>query len=440
MELRGRRVTIMGLGHFGGGAAAAQWLARQGAIVTVTDLADRPALANSLAALDGVPIERFHLGGHCEDDFRHADLLVVSPAVRPGNRFLQIAVDADVPRTSEIELFLNQCRGRVIGVTGSNGKSTTVAMTAAILKAAGRRVWLGGNIGVSLLDQLDQIGSDDWVVLELSSFQLWHLSAHARLPEVAVVTNCTPNHLDWHGRFECYAAAKQRLLTGQAPHALTVLNSFDMEVRGWGRLVHGRQLPLVADREIPTLAVPGRHNRVNAMCAATAAAGVGCPAEAIGRGLASFAGLPQRLELVMVVGGRRFYNDSSATTPESTIVALGSLAGGIWLMAGGSDKGIDFQTLSEAISRNARGAAFFGTVREKLRNLASLRQPDFPCVAVETMTEALAWCWQCSRPDECIVLSPACASHDQFQNFRQRGSMFVELVRSLADRHRGTSE
>lgn len=434
MDISGRRVTIMGLGHFGGGAAAARWLARQGAIVTVTDLASREALADSLAELEGVSIAQFHFGGHCEDDFRNTDLVVVSPAVKPANRFLQIAAAAGVPTTSEIELFLSECRGRVIGVTGSNGKSTTAAMTAAILQADGRRVWLGGNIGVSLLDQLDQIGPDDWAVLELSSFQLWYLSADARWPEVSVVTNCTPNHLNWHGTFEHYAAAKQRLLTEQAPDALAVLNPLDAEVSGWGHLVRGRQLPLVADREIPPLLVPGPHNRINARCAATAVAGIGCGADAVRRGLASFVALPQRLELVAVVSGRRFYNDSTATTPESTIAAMHSLEGGVWLLVGGSDKGSDFQALSDAIANQARGAAFFGAVREKLRNLVNIRRSDFPCVAIETMGEALDWCWQRSRSGDSILLSPACASHDQFQNFRQRGELFVELVGRLGER------
>lgn len=431
MNFSGRRVTIMGLGHFGGGAAAARWLAQQGAIVTITDLARREALADSLAELDGVSIAQLHLGAHCEDDFRNADLVVVSPAVKPANRFVQIAVEAGVPTTSEIELFLNQCRGRVVGVTGSNGKSTTAAMTAAILKAEGRRVWLGGNIGVSLLEQLDRIGPDDWAVLELSSFQLWYLSARARWPEVAVVTNCTPNHLNWHGSFADYAAAKQRLVTEQRADSLAVLNPLDPEVSGWGHLVRGRQLPLVADHEVPPLQVPGGHNRVNARCAATAAAGMGCDPEAIGRGLASFVALPQRLELAATIAGRRFYNDSTATTPESTIAALHSLEGGVWLLAGGSDKGSDFRALSDAIANCVHGAAFFGATREKLHNLVNIRRPDLPCIALETMCDALAWCWQRSRPGDSIVLSPACASHDQFQNFRQRGELFVELVYRL---------
>jgi UDP-N-acetylmuramoylalanine--D-glutamate ligase len=342
MSYGGRRVTIMGLGHFGGGAAAARWLARQGAVVTVTDLADDNTLADSLAELAGEAIADFHLGGHREEDFRRADLVVVNPAVRPDNRFLEIAGESGARLSSEIELFMEACPARIVGVTGSNGKSTTAGMTAAILAADGRRAWLGGNIGGSLLGQLDRMGPGDWVVLEISSFQLWHLAGDARMPEVAVVTGCSPNHLDWHGSYERYVAAKQRILSGQTPADLAVLNAHDAEVGSWCDLVRGRLLGLPNDDEIPPLCVRGEHNRVNAACAAAAAMGIGCDRAAIARGLGSFRPLPQRLERVAVVDGRTFYNDSAATTPEATVAALEALDAPVWLVAGGHDKGCDF--------------------------------------------------------------------------------------------------
>jgi UDP-N-acetylmuramoylalanine--D-glutamate ligase len=436
MQFHGRRVTIMGLGHFGGGLSAARWLARQGAKVTVTDLADEDLLADSLAALAHVPIARFHLGGHPEADFRRTDLVVVNPAVRPDDRFLQIARGAGARLTSETELFLETCPARIVGVTGSNGKSTTAAMTAAMLRADGRTTWLGGNIGGSLLERLDQIGPDDWVVLELSSFQLWHLGRHVRMPEVAVLTNCSPNHLDWHPSYDHYRAAKQRILTEQKPGDLAVLNTGDAEVAAWGCLVRGRQLPLVPEAEIPTLPAPGEHNRANAACAATAALGVECGWEAIRPALASFRALEQRLEMFAVVGGRRFYNDSASTTPDSTIAGLRALDGPVWLLAGGSDKGIDLGPLAASVVRHAAGAAFYGAVRHILSRKVADCASGFPSAAVDTMDAALEWCWQRSRPGDSIVLSPACASHDQFQNFQQRGAKFSELVQALAEAHR----
>jgi UDP-N-acetylmuramoylalanine--D-glutamate ligase len=434
MNLQGRKVTIMGLGHFGGGVAAARWVARQGALVTVTDLADRENLTDALESLSGEPIDRFHLGGHREDDFRAADVVVVNPAVKPEHPLLKIAA-AGARLTSEIELFLDACPAAVVGVTGSNGKSTTAAMIAAIFEADGRRTWLGGNLGGSLLGQLERIRPADWVVLELSSFQLFRLGfdASTRPLRVAVVTNCSPNHLNWHGTYAHYVSSKQRILAGQSAGDLAVLNAACGEVAGWSSQVRGRLLPLVDMADLPALAVPGEHNRQNAVLAATAAQGVGCRRESIRTGLASFRPLPGRLEWIRAIDGRHFYNDTTATTPESTIAGLSALAEPVWLLAGGSDKGADFDPLALAIVRHARGAAFYGAVRHSLCDRAAALASDFPTTMVETMDEALAWCWRRSRPGEAILLSPACASHDQFENFRHRGQRFVALVSALAD-------
>jgi len=448
MELCGRKVTVMGLGHFGGGAAAARWAARQGAVVTVTDLAGPARLADALDSLAGEAIATYHLAGHREEDFRSADVVVVNPAVKPGNRYLQTAVEAGATLTSEIELLLEACPAAVVAVTGSNGKSTTAAMTAAILEADGRRTWLGGNLGGSLLDDIEQIRPDDWAVLELSSFQLWHLAkgsgfrvqgsgntaSEVRMPRIAVVTNCTRNHLDWHGTWEHYVAAKQRILSGQREGDAAVLNTADAEAARWGRLVRGRLVPLVPRDLLPPLSVPGEHNRVNAVCAATAALAAGCTPDAIRCGLEIYRPLPGRLEWIAVIDGRRFYNDTTATTPESTAAALEALAEPVWLLAGGSDKGADFGPLVEKIVTRARGAAFFGAVRRSLFDRVAAVAPSFPAAAMETLEEAFCWCWKASKRGESIVLSPASASRDQFENFRHRGEAFKETVASLAAR------
>jgi UDP-N-acetylmuramoylalanine--D-glutamate ligase len=421
----------MGLGRFGGGVAVARWLASRGAVVTVTDTADAASLAESIAALNNARIAAWHLGGHMEADFRDTDLVVVNPAVRPNNRYLQIAQDAKTPLTTEMELFLRACPAPVIGVTGANGKSTTAAMTAAILEADGHHVWLGGNLGGSLLDELDRISSHDWVVLELSSFQLCRLSTTTPMPRVAVVTNCTPNHLDWHGGYAKYVAAKQRILSGQTADAMAVLGESLVEDSTWRRQVRGRLLALLPKTDIPLLLIPGKHNRCNAVCAAAAAHGVGCGDEAIRRGLEGFSGLPGRLQLVATIEGRFFFNDTTATTPESTIAALNSLTSPIWLLAGGSDKGIDLSPMASAVVEKTRGAAFFGATAATLCPLTKAVSPAFSCVELVNLSEALHWCWRRSRPGDAIVLSPGCASHDQFQNFRRRGERFNELIHEL---------
>ena len=430
MDFHDRKVTVMGLGHFGGGVGAARWLAKQGAVVTVTDLADEKTLAESLARLEGFPIAEFHLAGHREEDFRKADLVVVNPAVRPGNPFLKVARDAGVPVRCELDLFMNACPAKFFGVTGSNGKSTTAAMIAAIL----RRAWLGGNLGGSLLEKLDEMRPDDWVVLEISSFQLWHFSPEVKMPHIAVVTGCTPNHLDWHGTFAEYVAAKQKMLLGQSPDDAVVLNTFDSETAGWNQFLRGRLLPPYPPEKLSevTLTIPGEHNRLNASLAAAAALGAGCSDTEIEARLARFCGLPQRLQLIGTINGRRCYNDSAATTPESTIAALKTFGVPVWLLAGGRNKGFDFSYLADAIVRHARGAAFFGTCRNELEKAVIARRTEFSCSTFETLAEALAWCRRQSHPGEAILLSPACASTDQFRNFQQRGEAYAGMVGKMA--------
>ena len=419
----------MGLGLFGGGLAAARWLAREGAVVTVTDSASEDRLASSLAALDGVSIHRYRLGEHREEDFREADLIVVNPAVRPGNRWLDLARRAGANLTSEIELFLENCPAPTIGVTGSNGKSTTAAMIASILKADGRSVYLGGNLGGSLLDDLKAMKSSDWVVLELSSFQLHRLSPDAVSPSTAVITNFTPNHLNWHPDLEHYRSAKQQLLVRQSSRDTAVFDPGAAGLSDWRRIVPGNFIAPSDPPELPRLLVPGRHNLVNASLAATTARSLGCTKQAIGIGLSNFRGLPDRLETVAHLNGRRIVNDTSSTTPESTIAALEALDRPLWLMAGGADKGVDYGQLADHIAREADGAVFFGQVGAQLATRTASRAGSLDCHAVGTLQEAFAVCMERAPRGATIVLSPACSSHDQFVNYRARGEALVELTR-----------
>ena len=299
LALRGRRVTVMGLGRHGGGVAATRFLAAQGAHVTVTDMASEACLAESLAALADLALADVNLGRHRENDFRNAELVVVNPAVRPDSTWVELARRSGARVTSEIELLLERVPSAVIGVTGSNGKSTTASMIAAILATAGHKVWLGGNIERSLLADLPSMVADDWVVLELSSFQLHWLNATARLPDISVVTNCTPNHLDWHPDFTHYSAAKQRLLhpaTSARCGPAAGWAVLGPELRdAWGMDYVRKISPLVDDSQIPELKIPGGHNRINAACAAAAARAAGCGDESIAAALRAYAGLPHRL-------------------------------------------------------------------------------------------------------------------------------------------------
>lgn len=429
-SLAGARALVVGLGRHGGGVVAARWLADQGARVTITDRAAAEALSDSIAALADCSIERWRLGGHDEADVQSADLLVVNPAVRPDHPLVVAARRRGVRIASELELFLERCPARVSAVTGSNGKSTTSALLASALAADGRAVWLGGNIGRSLLPELARMSRGDEVVLEVSSFQLHWLPDNFPAPAVAAITNLTPNHLDWHGAMAKYAQAKRRLVAGQDRNDVAVFAA-DPPLDGWlpdlrGR--HARPWPL---GDVPELRLLGVHNRQNAALAAAAAESAGAQRSRIVRALSEFDGLPHRLKLVRTIDGRRFYNDSMATSPESVIAALETLTGRVWLLAGGYDKGCDYTALGRVISRHARGAAFFGRARRVLDAAVDRCAAPPPTTSVETLDEALVWCWRRSSPGDAIALSPACASYDQFRDYRDRAARFIALVDDL---------
>jgi UDP-N-acetylmuramoylalanine--D-glutamate ligase len=459
IDLAGCKVTVMGLGRFGGGLGAVRFLAARGARVTVTDLLTADDLSEPLAKLADCPVDAYHLGGHIEEDFVDTDLIVVNPAVPPSSPFLARARAECVPLTSEMSLFWQFNRSHTIGVTGSNGKSTTTAMTHAILQAAAVPSRLGGNIGTSLLPEIDAIGPEEWSVVELSSFQLDDLDRLPASPNIAVVTNFTPNHLDWHGSLAEYRRAKQSILRWQTPDDVAVLNEDDADVRAWptfgrklgfgtrdagcdGIFERGTEHILRRDgsherfglREWVPL--PGRHNVANAMAAACAALAAGADLDAVRRGLESYRSLPHRLEFVGEVCGRRFYNDSLATTPESAVVGLEAFSGPVVLLAGGYDKQIDLTPLALGILRRAKGAALMGQTADLLACLLEEHgdtDDEPPTSLCDSFEEAFRWAVENSRPGDVVLLSPGCASYDWFRNYAERGRRFVELVEAYRD-------
>ncbi|REJ64588.1 MAG: UDP-N-acetylmuramoyl-L-alanine--D-glutamate ligase [Planctomycetota bacterium] len=424
-KLRDRRVTVMGLGRHGGGVAAARFLVQQGARVTISDMASRTELADSLSQLDDLELAAVHLDGHRDKDFAHADVVVVNPAVRAGHHLVQLARQTGASVTSELELFLARCQGQVVGVTGTNGKSTTAAMLAEILQAAGRDTYLGGNIGRSLLGELPRIHTETWCVLEVSSFQLAWLSEAAPRPAWAAITNLAPNHLDWHEALSDYREAKRKIF-GPATRRFDPTGAL-------GEPTHDLATEM---RRLPPLPVTGEHNRKNAALAATIAREIGCANEAVSRGLREFRGLPHRLEPIGAWEGRTFINDSQATTPESTIAAIEAYGPNCWLLAGGKDKGADLSDLATAIARSTRGAAFFGQLGPQLHDLTrSLATEDcHNCFA--GLREAVAWCVAQSSPGDAILLSPGCASLDQYRDYADRAADFRAVFEALCRRDR----
>jgi UDP-N-acetylmuramoylalanine--D-glutamate ligase len=442
----------MGLGRFGGGVGVARWLAEQGAQVTITDLQPAEKLERSLAKLDGLPV-RLHLGRHQEADFREADLVVVNPAVKDGSAFLEAARNAGTPITTEINLFVERCPARIVGVTGSVGKSTIAAMTSHVLRELfrDRNVWLGGNIGESLLGELPGMSADDLVVLELSSFQLQRTAPIRWSPHIAVITNIRPNHLDWHRTFAAYVAAKLNIVRFQNPQRDHVIMEDTPELRRtfdqllgdlsglWRFGLDGQDLVAVAqstpaidcdDQRLRwsgvELNVPGEHNRRNAAAALTVAHLLGADATAAVAALRSFAALPDRLNRVAVIDNVTYYNDSKSTTPEAAVTAMNAISGPLVIILGGYDKGSDLQPVAEVAARRARFAACIGQTGGRLAELIRAEGGDAElCGDLASAVEA---CRRRAVPGDAVLLSPACASWDQFEDYRTRGAEFARLV------------
>lgn len=440
-DYRGRRVTVMGLGAFGGGAGAVRFLADRGAVLTITDQRSEAALAATLQELGDVPGVRYRLGGHDETDFTAADLIVVNPAVPRAHPLLEQARLSGVPCTSEMNLFWQHNPAPVLAVTGSNGKSTTTAMLHNILKQTNRRAWLGGNIGKSLLPDVDQIRADDVVVLELSSFQLTDLDRLQVSPRVAVITNFTPNHLDWHPSLEHYRWAKQTMLRYQTANDVAVLNADDPDVRDWPtqavRRYIGEQTCVVGWPLTEWVRLPGRHNIANATAAAMVASAWGATDEQIERGLRTYKALPHRLQFVGEAAGRRFYNDSLATTPESAIVGLEAFSEPVVLLAGGYDKQVDLTAMAITIARRAKAVALMGTTAALLKPMIE-RTSYQQCVVSEPQPDfstAFAWAMTQTAPGDVVLLSPGCASYDWFRNFGDRGEQFTAAAQKWMAEH-----
>ncbi|HEY3321054.1 MAG TPA: UDP-N-acetylmuramoyl-L-alanine--D-glutamate ligase [Planctomycetota bacterium] len=459
----GKRVTVMGLGLFGGGVGIARFFAENGAQVTVTDRRSEKDLKPSMQELSGLPV-RYVLGKHDAADFRSANIVAVNPGVPEDHPLIVMArgAGAQIERSINL-LFKLTPRNPKLAVTGSNGKSTTTALLGAMLALHDSRTLVGGNLGGCLLAQTRNLPARVPVVLELSSFMLEGMRELGESPHVAIVTNLSPNHLDRHVTMENYAAAKKNILLFQKEGDVAILNADDPALAGWDKLTPARIVRFSAKHELEgdaafldrdklivrmgsyeevvamrqMLRLPGAHNAANALAAAAAALAYGVRPWQVAEALATFSGLPHRLEMVArTPSAVTFYNDSIATTPESVICALSSFDGPITLIAGGSDKGTPFDELGLVIARKVRRLILLGVTAPKIEEavvrashelhrgpeIAHVR--DLEQAAREAATGALA--------GEVVLLSPACASFDMFRNFQERGEVFSALARRLA--------
>jgi len=425
-DLQGKQVVVVGMAK--SGQAAVRLALSQGAIVRAVDEKPQP------------PVEGVEVLPQTEESFKGADLIVLSPGVPTDLPVLP----AGVPVIGEVELAAPFLQGPVIGITGTNGKTTTTALTGHILKEAGIACQVGGNIGKAPADMIENSRPDQWNVLELSSFQLETISTFRA--QVAACLNITQNHLDRHHTLEQYIQAKARIFETQQPEDTAVLNASDPASAALADKVKGKLLwfnseqgawldasiirlqddPLLDVRE---LQLRGRHNYENVMAAALMARIAGASLTQIAAAAKTFAPVEHRLEFVAKVDGVDYYNDSKATSVDATLKAIEAFDGGLWIILGGKDKDSDYRPLREPLRKKARAILLIGSAAEKilrqLNGVSSIR----PC---GTLRGAIGEAYIDAKPGETVLLAPACASFDQFTSYEHRGRVFKQLVGELA--------
>lgn len=425
--MRNQKVVVMGLGRFGGGIGVTRYLVEQGAKVLVTDQLDEKELASSLAKLRDLPVQ-YKLGGHDHEDFKQADIVVVNPAVDPrANEYLQTATTHCVKITSEIRLLVAAIPAdcRVIGITGTAGKSTTTAMIGSILEQCHTtgQTWVGGNIGGSLLPHVHKMKNDDLIVLELSSFMLEGLKEEKWSPHIALLTNLSDNHLDRHGTLDAYAIAKQSIFNHQNKDDIAI---FPPALNHWFNRF-GKYIPLHHPQDDIPLLVPGKHNQINAHAAILVCEQLGISQPNSIEALSEFSGLPHRLQLVVEHQTVRYFNDSKCTTPTAAMLAIDAFTSGkIHLILGGYDKQADLTQMAIHASDHCRVIYTIGQTGPAIAHAA--RHGNAQVVECETLAKAIKETTTRIHRNDVVLLSPACASWDQFTNFEERGNAFVSLV------------
>jgi UDP-N-acetylmuramoylalanine--D-glutamate ligase len=455
MDVAGRHMVIVGMAR--SGIAAARFLQARGARVTINDAKPEETLSDA-ASLRRLGVEVVG-GGHPRQLFETADCLVVSPGVPLASEPFGWARAAGVEIIGEVELAARFLKGRIVGITGTNGKTTTTTLIGELLGKADLPVLVGGNIGEPLISLVEQSTDESWTVAELSSFQL---EAVDRLHvNVAVLLNITPDHLDRYDSMDDYAAAKSNILRGQTAGDVAILNADDQRVAAMSHLTparivyfsptrqleeglfrrgetiverrNGVERELLETREIP---LRGSHNLENVLASLAAGLACGAEPESMRQTISHFKAVEHRLEFSGEIEGVCFYNDSKATNVDAAIKSLEAFPGGITVILGGKDKGSDFTPLRKLIEERCRQVILIGSAAEKIgATLAGTR----PLYRVDSMAEAVRRGFELSEPGETILLAPACASFDMFDNYEHRGRVFKEEVLRLAAERGGQS-
>ena len=444
MELKDKKVLVVGLARTG--RECARFLAQRGARVLVTDVRLEPELKQEMDALAELPI-RYFLGGEDRSLAQDVDFVVPSPGVSAKNVFLQTAKERGIEILSEIELAYRFLRAPLIGVTGTNGKSTTTTLIGEMLKANGAKAFVGGNIGAPLVGFVS--GDWQWGVVEISSFQLEWIAEFR--PKISVLLNITEDHLDRYPNFRAYCQAKERIFEAQTESDIAILNRDDPLVWEMRKRIRARVVPF-GFAEVPDgvfadaheivwrdgsseekfrldgAKIQGVHNVENLMAAIAAAKAAAVPGPVIQKVIEEFPGLEHRLEFVREKNGVRYYNDSKGTNVGAVVKSLASFSAPVILLAGGVDKGGDYGPLRDGVRRKARRLVLFGQAREIIaRALGDLTDT----VVVDNMEAAVRDAFAHARPGDVILLSPACSSFDMFRDYAERGKVFKSLVQAL---------
>jgi UDP-N-acetylmuramoylalanine--D-glutamate ligase len=449
MDIAGKRILIVGLGKTG--EAVANFLFSRGASVTITEIKTVEELGSRARFWTemGATMET---GKHDLRSFLNADIIVPSPGAASLPE-LTVARKAGIKIISEIELAFHFLKGRIVGITGTNGKSTTATLAHKILKEAGHKAYLAGNIGTPLISFVDKSRAENIYVTEISSFQLEHIDRFK--PDISVFLNVSLNHLDWHASFADYYGTKKKLVITQGKEDTAILNRDDRLVwtlakevhpkiyafsskgevgrgcflkEGWIVLRDEKEERLLRVSEVP---LPGRHNQENVMAAALVGHCLGVSPREMRSSVKTFTGLEHRLEKVLTLRRVDFINDSKATTVDATINALRSFDKRIVLILGGRDKGADFTQLRRPVREKVKKVILLGEAKEKIRS--GLRRV-VPIEDAASLREAVALSFASASPGEMVLLAPACTSFDMFKNFEARGRAFKKEVRRLRER------
>jgi UDP-N-acetylmuramoylalanine--D-glutamate ligase len=446
MDLKAKKVAVIGVGKTG--LATARFLAGREARIAVTDAKPRSAWGEASAALENLQTE-LTVAPYGPEILTDADLVVPSPGIYPDNPILVEAVRRGIPVLSEFELAWRFLKTPLVAITGTNGKTTVTSLIGEILRGAGKKVFVGGNIGAPLIGYVDGPQGADWVVVEVSSFQLqWAQTFH---PRIAVLLNVTSDHIDYHGSFNAYREIKEGIFARQNAGDLAILNADEettASLRGHltartelfsssGAVDHGmflsgetlvHLLPAGGKEEYPLAMIhlPGRHNCENVMAAILAARACGCPPPVIIRVVDGFRGIAHRIEYAGEKNGVLFYDDSKGTNVGAVMRALESFSQPVVLLLGGRDKEGDFQTLAPLIRRRVKELVLFGEAREKINGLVG---GVVKTTLAPTMKEAMEKACRSASPGDVVLLSPGCASFDEFKDYKERGNRFQEWVR-----------